>query len=169
MATLRELTAEFGFFQQELIDAGGEISPEIETRLVYFEQSLATKTDSIAYVMDRLEGEAEYWKTKAAEMQKLSKSFANAHERIKDGVKHAMRTMGATEIKGDEQTFTLSDSRKKLVINEPSKVPGWYMREVVSREIVKGDIEDDLKKGLLVPGCTLEPVYTLRVKYSVKK
>jgi len=169
MATLRELTAEFGFFQQELIDAGGEISPEIETRLAHFEASLTTKADSIAYVLDHLDAEAIYWKAKASDMQKLARSFSNAHERLKDRVKFAMRKMGATEIKGDEQTFSLSDSRKKLVIFDQEKVPDSFLKETIVTEPDKYAIESSLKAGIEVPGCMLEPVYMLRVKYSLKK
>lgn len=162
------LVAEMSGLVAAIVEAGGELSPELEAVFDGVQKDLAVKCDGYAFFMDRLDSEEKFWKERADQMARVARSIAGLRDRLKDRIKEAMIALDTTEIKGEEIRFKLSPMAPKLVINS-ELLPPSYTKEVTERvpnkELIKHDIE---VAGITVPGASLEEVFGLR-KYLNKK
>lgn len=165
--SLPTMVAEMSLILQQVIEAGGELSPELETAFDNLGSQIQTKADGYAFFMDRLDNESEFWKEKANAYLKVSRSCANLKERLNNSIKLAMRTLDADEIKGDDMRFKLSKLAPRLVLEE-ALLPSEYKMVVTTHVPDKDRIKADLANKVEIPGAMLEPVYSLR-KYPNRK
>lgn len=164
---LFELVAEANGITKAIIEAGGELSPELETALINIDLAMAEKVDGYDHVMERLEHEAEYWKAKADAYAKIAKAHANAKERMKNAIKSAMQAMEKTEVKGVDVRFKMTPVKPKLVIDQATLDPS-YLMQVTTSVPDKERIEMALRLGDEVMGAKLEQSFALR-SYANKK
>lgn len=164
--TLPALVAEMSLILNQIIEAGGELSPELETSFDNLGGAIQTKADNYAFFMDRLDAEADFWKAKADSYIKVSRSCANLKERLNNSIKLAMRTLDTDEVKGHDMRFKLSKLAPKLVLE--GEVPAEYKMVVTTTVPDKERIKADLTNGVVIAGAVLEPVYSLR-KYANRK
>jgi hypothetical protein len=155
-----------------LISSGGEMTPELEQMLSITEATLPMKIDGYAFALDRLKMESAWCAEKVAQWSKLKHSLDACADRLKDGLKFAMKTMETTELVGNESRFVLSATKPRLVIDE-AMISELYKVQVVSTVIEKDKIRADLDMGLTVPGATYEESCALRaypaISASAKK
>lgn len=164
--TLNSLAGQMGMIMTILTESGGELTTELEAIFDTVSQQLTEKADSYAYVLDKLEHEAAFYKAKADQFAKVSKGLLNVQDRMKQAIKVAMAQMGTDEVKGSDFRFKLSNSQPKLVIDELT-LPVEYTITKAITEPNKPIIREMLESGLKIPGAALEPVQTLR-KYVAK-
>lgn len=165
--TLYSLVTQAQAIEQQIMEAGGELSPEVEQALTQVDLSLAEKIDSYDFVMDRLEGQSDYWKAKAALYTKISKSYDGVRERLRTAIKDAMIALNKTEIAGNDVRFKLQNSAPKLIIDE-AKVSDKFKMQITTMVIDKERIKSALKDGIPVEGATLEQGQHIR-PYANKK
>lgn len=146
--------------ESKLLEAGGEITPEIEELLAVVSEGLPAKVDAYKAIMERLALAEGFYSEKAKQYQSAAKSCVKAVERLKDNIKYAMRSMNATAIEGEDFKFTLSEMATKVVIK--GEVPKEFMREVVKVEPDTDAIRSALVMGEELPFATLERVFALR-------
>lgn len=161
--SLGDLVAQSQFIERLVIEAGGELTPELESALAEFERDITDKASSIQFVRERIESEAEFWKKKADKYQAIAKSLSNASKRLSERLKFAMSSAGLTELKDADNRFKLIDMPPKLTILDQSFLPSEYMTETIVREPDKLKIKTELQAGKKIPGCALEEVKALRV------
>lgn len=161
------LVAEMSGVVGAIVEAGGELSPELESLFDNVQKDLAVKCDGYAFFMDRLDSEEKFWKERAENMVRVARSIAGLRERLKDRIKEAMVAMETTEIKGEEIRFKLSKLAPKLVVDELT-LPMEYKAQRISYVPDKDKIQTDLSNGCEIPGVGVEPVFSLR-KYLNKK
>jgi hypothetical protein len=165
--TLVTLAANMGTILAEIAEAGGELSPKIEALLDDVGKDLALKTDSYVMVMDKLEAESEFWKSKADSFSRVSKGCAHVVQQMKERIKMAILLMGEDEVRGADFRFKLSPSQPRLTINEHELPEEWLM--VVTANVPdKERIRAALEAGQEIPGATYEQTKSLR-KYVNKK
>lgn len=159
--SLSLLVAEMSQVLTQIVEAGGELSPEIESMFDSLGTEIQTKTDNYAFFMERLDSEAEYWKARAETMTKVARSCINLKARLNDSIKLAMQQLGQDEIKGNEMRFKLSKLAPKLVLEEAAVTDAYKM--IVTQHVPdKERIKHDLAAGLAVPGARMEDVFSLR-------
>lgn len=158
--SLREIVNITSNIENMLIEANGEITEEIEQLLAIKDVQLPQKVDSYSLITDRFEKIEEYYKIKAAEFMAISKAASKVQDRLKEGLKLAMKDMGITELNGIDYRFKLSASNPKVVIDDESQIEDAYCAFVKKPESKR--IAEDLKLGLPVKGAHLEPSYSLR-------
>lgn len=160
MATLKDLLATSNELTQQLVESGGEITPEIDAQLMVMTDHLPDKVDSYEFVMRRLGHEEEYWSARAEEAARIAKSCKAAAERLKERVKYLMLEHGVNELKGNDSKIVLQNSTPKLVIDE-SKLPAKYwITETVSKPnkpLIRQQMASEE-----IPGVVLEPTTALR-------
>ncbi len=159
--TLRTLVQQSNDLMSQLAEAGGELTPELESQLAHVELSLPEKIDSYSHLMDKLDLEIEMWKQKADFYYSIAKSCKNVKERLKENIKFAMQEMTVSEIKGNDVRFKLSNSKPTLLIDEELIDP-LYTSQVTTTVIDKKRIEEDLKNGVPVAGARLVENVSLR-------
>ncbi len=160
--TLATLVAEAQGIIQALVEAGGELTPELEARLEVNQTSLVAKVDGYAFIESRLEAEAEFWKRRAEVNARIAKTLTNMQKNLLERIKWGIQEMGKTEVCGVDSRFFLVKCAQKLVINPDVLPPEWTMQvteTVPDKERIKAALTD----GFEVPGASLEGGLALRV------
>lgn len=166
--TLPEIMAQATAITQALIEAGGELSPELEKRLELNKQELAQKVDAYIFIDDRFQAEAKFFAERAKAYQKIARSFERLSDVLRERVKQVMVETDTKEIRGDEYRFVLSPTQPRLVIEE-GKLPREFLIQVTTVTPDKERIKTTLKDGFEIPGATLEGGFALRSYLNGKK
>ena len=167
MSNLIAITQSILAIENEILDNGGELTPELELDLAITEKNLLEKVDSYAYLIDRLEMGVEFFKAKQDEANKLKKSYEITIERLKERLNYSMEELNTNELKGSEYCFKQVRSKSKVEIIDADSLPMEYIREKLSYEPDKDKIFKDLEKGKIISGVVLKETKSLR-KYLVK-
>ena len=139
-----------------IIENGGEITPEQETALDNLKMELTDKVMNICHIRKRNEANIEYWKAvKQAADDKL-KACENTNKWLSNYVAMAMKKANITKIKADNQLFTVSLVKGKTsVVVDDVDLLDFGMFEVVRKPLSK-PIKEALEKGEAVQGAHLE-------------
>lgn len=78
-------------------------------------------------------------------------------------IREEMSSEGMCEMQGVYIKYTLSPSPHRLVIEDEKLIPNEYKRDIVTTEIRKDAIKDELKLGTIIPGARLEQGTTLKL------
>lgn len=165
---LQVMVLEFNNIVSAIAEAGGELTPELEAAFDGMGAQIQVKADSYAFVMDRLDAEAEFWKKRAEQFSRVAKSCKNLKERLNDSIKMAMKQLGTDEVHGVDMRFKLTRMAPKLVIQE-SLLPSEYKMVVTETVPDKERIKADLANKCEVPGAVMEEVLALRKYVNSKK
>lgn len=158
---LSEIVARSTALTQLIIQADGELSPELEAALAEVDLALQEKVDGYHYLMERLEGEGEYFAKKADAYKRVAKAHSQLSDRIKDRIKGAMIAMEKTDVTGFDVRFRLSKATPRLALMESMLDPA-YLLTVTTHVPDKERIKRDLLDGKTVGGASLEQGYSLR-------
>jgi len=161
--SLFDLNKTFNEFMELVARREGEISEEEETNLVALEQTLLAKADSCAFVLDKLDAEADFYKAQADRLMQFSKTCANARERLKSRITEAVQLSPDKYIRGDLISFTLKKNPPSVIVLDEKKIPEKFIETVVSRKVDKVAIKNAIKLGEAVEGCELVQGESLNV------
>ncbi len=162
MSNLISITQSIIALENEILDNGGELTPELELSLEITEKNLLEKVDKYVYLIDRLESGVEFFKAKQDEAAKLKKSYESTIDNLKERLKFAMKTLNTNELRGLEYSYKLAKSKSKVKIENIETIPMEYVREKITYEPDKEKIFAALEIGLQISGATLENTYSLR-------
>jgi len=160
--TLNSLMAAQHELLEALVASDGELSAEMESKLAQLEVSVPAKLDSYYLIMERLDSEAAYFKSRAEEFAMAAKQMGSAKERLKDNLKFHMQSNALKELAGVDYKFTLSNSKPSVLIHNEELIPKEYCKEVVMVKIDKDKIREDLSLGVPVAGASLVEGVSLR-------
>lgn len=163
--TLPELVGQASKIHQMIVEANGELSPELEQALSRVDLAVATKIDSYAYLERWFESQSSFYKSEADRYSKVSKALMNARERLRNGIKYAMQTLGRDEVQGMTTRYKLAGTQPSLEVNE-ALLPMEY--KVIQYVPDSAKIRAALKEGVNIPGAALVPGVALR-SYAAKK
>lgn len=167
--SLAHLAAEATEISRMLMESNGELTPELESRLMINEQALLTKADGYIYIIEELESQSALWKRRKDACAALQKRFETQVERLKSRIKEAMRLMGKTEVTGSLYKFQLRKSQPRLVIIHDDEIPADCKMIVQTTVVDKEKVKSALISGLDVPGATLEESGSLFITESNKE
>lgn len=159
---LAMLFAEQNKIIEKLIEGDGEISSELEIEMKDLAAITEAKTDGYYLILERLESESLFFKTRADEFTTASKTLSNAHFRIKARLKDLMQQNDFQELIGHDYKFKLSASKPSVIINNEDLIPSEYKTEVTTIQIDKNKISEDLRIGVPVSGASLQESFALR-------
>lgn len=159
--SLGELVQHSNKIEEQIINAGGEITPELEKELDLVGSDLAVKVDNYCHLIDRTKTMSEYWANQAKELQAISRSCKNFSVRLKERIKMALLEGKKSEIVGHKKRFLLSNTAARLVIDETT-LDKTYLMEVVTHVPDKERIKQTLKAGKKVKGACLQGGVSLR-------
>jgi len=164
--SLFSLVLESKEITSKIIESGGEISPEIEKSLATVSDGLLKKVDNYAYFLDQIKHEQSYWKKKKEEFYNVEKSLKDFEKRLKEAIKAAMKDLKQDKIDGNDYYFRLQNTKPSIDLME-GLIPDQYKQEVVTIEIDRKRIEEDIAMGLEIPGALVTKNKSLR-KYINK-
>ena len=115
--TLFQLSADMAALEDELMENGGELTPEIEGMLVATQEALVAKADGYNTLLRKLkaeeavcDNEAKYWAAK-------KKVAGNAQKRIREHINEVMGVYGLTRIEGEHCKISRSE-RENIEVDE---------------------------------------------------
>ena len=166
---LLELQAQYSKLIQKVIENDGALDNATELDLANNEQALAKKVDSYDFIIKKLKADQSYFSDRIKEYQKAKKSLQNAEESLKGRIKLFLNINKASEVQGDDVVFKLCSSKAALIIQDESKVPEKYKKQILITEVEKELLRQDLETGMEIEGAYLEPAHSLRSYIKTKK
>lgn len=167
MNTLHKIVEQRLNIIRQVIDAGGEISEELEQALVNLDVALPEKIDGYAYVVDDLKAEQKLWKKRSDDFAKVAKSCGKAIEFLKEGLKIAASKLKVAEFEGNDYRVKISGGTHSVIITNEDKIPEEF--KVITASIDKAKIKKALKEGRAVPGAELLEGETVRFYVNRKR
>ncbi len=161
--SLVAMASEISLIEQTLINSSGEITPELEELLNCKDLELPEKVDGYAFRYSRLEALEAWYKSRAAEFDKMTSGYKKAKEQLKANAKIAMELLGADELVGVDYKLKMQNTKGSVIIKEPHRVDPKYMTTEITTKIDKDAIYADLKAGVKVDGVELESGGALKV------
>lgn len=153
--SLYNIEQEYQELSSLLVDAGGELTPELEERLQINKDNLTVKAVNYGYVIKDLEAEVEAIDVEIKRLTALKKSRESAIGRLEIGIKGAMELYEIDEVKLG--TIKINFRKSTAVeITDEALIPELFKEAVpATYKISKKDISDVLKAGETVPGARL--------------
>lgn len=165
--TLIELLEHYNDLHSRIVLNEGEVTPDIESEFDRLSLDSAQKVDTYAYVLEKFKHDAEFWKKKIENIEKIKKGLESAEARLKQRIKSIMVERGLKTLEGFDSSFHLSKAKDRILV-EDEKLPPEFWQERIERFYDKELIREELKDGP-IPGVHLEQSFALRQKPSRKE
>jgi len=165
MATTFDLIVEVGALVADIMEAGGEVTPEIEERLdeLLDGGELSQKLERLHAVVRRLKGEADFLKgeeKRIAARRKVAENQSSYLSNLAGELLRAHETLtGEHKVKTTTGLAWLSNS-KRLEVDDEDAVPAAFIEQ--RPHILKAHIKAALESGDEVPGCSLQTTRSIR-------
>lgn len=154
--SLYTIENEYQKIADELMENGGELTPEIELALSINKYQLQGKSAGYAFVIKDKDAEIEAIDKEIERLSKLKQSRVNTKERLKNAIKSAMELYGIEKIESNTIRITLAKSAPSVVIEDESLIPKKYKKTETKTSVLKKEISNDLKAGAKIKGAYLE-------------
>lgn len=160
---LFNIQQEYIHLSQQLIESGGELTPELELALEINQQNLSVKAENYAHVIRTMDYECDIIDAEIKRLQGLKQGRVKAAERLKGMVSDAMQLTGTKELKF--ATVKLSFRKSESVeVENVNTLPAQFKKVEVSESAKKAEIKEALKKGEQIPGCQIVTKEHLQIK-----
>lgn len=160
---LYNIEQEYTNLTDELIENGGELTPELEQRLEINKSQLETKGRGYAYIVKQLDDEISLIKSEKKRLDALLKSREKVKERLKETLKNAMDRHEMIEIKTD--TLKINFRKSEVVeIEDLALLDPSYKTVKSTITANKDEIKKDIKNGVSVQGAILVENRNIQIK-----
>lgn len=162
--SLYQITQEQAELFNFILEADGEITPDVEDSLKINEQNFETKARGYIWMIKKLEADNITITEEKERLQRIEKRNDKLIERLKENLKYALEIFG--EIKKVD-TFTLSIKETKYTdIFDPELVPAKFkvIETTTTTKIPKDEIKKAIESGEEVPGAKIATNKTLKIK-----
>lgn len=161
--SLFEIEVQYRLLAEQLIEAGGELTPETEAALQINKTDLETKARSYGYVVLDLESEVEQIDAQIKRLSAMKSARNKTIDRLKETVSNAMQLFEISEVK--TATLKLNFRKSESVeVDNLDLLDATYKVEKVSVTANKVKIKEDIKAGINVLGAVLQVNQNLQIK-----
>jgi hypothetical protein len=161
MKSLFNITAEALNLASALED--GEITPELENRLIINQTELQEKAINYAYVIRTVEIDVSAIDEEIKRLQAIKKAKTNVIDRMKESVVTAMGIYGIEKVSTPTLNLSLRKSESIEIVNE-SQIPDGFKTQKITVAPDKTRIKQAIKDGDEVQGAVLNINYNLQIK-----
>lgn len=162
---LYELSTQLAKINNEIFDADGELTEELEKRLDDSTLAMKDKVQSIVKWTLNLKGKAEMIDAEIERLQHKKKMTDNLNKRLSDYVRQAMLAADINKIEYPTFTVCVQKNPRSVEIIDEEIIPSAYkiVKQVIS--VDKRRLMDDLTAGEKIQGCQLVTTMThLRIR-----
>jgi len=160
--TLYTIKTDYLRIAEELIENGGELTPELEQALTINQDQLQEKATNYAYIIMEAEYEIYMLDKEIARLQAMKKSRGNMVDRLKSNISGAMELYGVEKIESAMMKLSFRKSESVEIIDE-KLIPAEYLVPQPAK-ISKSAIKEAIKKGETIPGAAMVTNFNLQVK-----
>lgn len=161
--SLFKISNELQLVINELIETGGELTPEIENALVIAEGDLKTKATNYAVVIRAIEYDNSIVDAEIKRLSAIKKVRINTVDRLKTALSNALIQFDIDEIETPTSKINFRKSTV-LEVSDETHIDKKYKKNVVTTTIDKMAIKKDLKNGEKIAGCELVHKKNLQIK-----
>lgn len=153
---LYELSSELAVIEDELIDAGGELTDELEKRLDSCTMGFNAKVENIAkWVLD-LGAREETVDREIARLTVRKKAVQNLQRRLKEYTKMCMERAGKTKLDFGAVTVSVHRNPPSVEVRDEKAVPVRFITIIPEQHVIdKKALLEALKAGEKVEGAVL--------------
>lgn len=146
----------------ELIENGGELTPELEIALQITKDNFHSKSENYAYITKQFASENDIIDNEIKRLQQAKKAREKTIERLKSTIEYAMNTFEVDKIETPliKISFRKSES---VEVEDVNNLPALYKVVKVSETADKLKIKDAIKSGILIEGCTIKTNKNLQI------
>ena len=160
--SLYQITKEQSELFNFILEADGEITPDVEESLKINEENFESKSRSYIWKIKKLESENVTISNELERMKRIEKRNDKLIDRLKESMKMALEIFGESK---KIDTFTLSLRKSKSVeIIDAELIPEAYRVVKTTETMNKTEIKKAIESGLTVPGATIKENNNLQIK-----
>ena len=161
--SIYQIQNEYQLLINQVIDADGELSPEVMEALQINEQQLQSKAVDYSYVIKQLDFDCDQIDAELKRLQQLKKVRTNLVERLKDTISNAMNLYEVEKIETPLIKLSFRNSESVEITNESQLDACFIVTKTVSSPDKKA-IKDAIKNGVFVEGATISYNRNLQIK-----
>lgn len=154
---------EYQLLINQIIEAEGEITSEIEKALTINKEQLQSKAVDYSYVIKQLDSDCEQIDAELKRLQQLKKVRTNLAERLKNTISNAMNLYEVEKIETPLIKLSFRNSESVEITNESQLDACFIVTKTVTSPDKKA-IKDAIKSGVLVEGATISYNKNLQIK-----
>ena len=160
--SLYQITKEQAELFNFILEADGEITPDVEESLKINEQNFETKARGYIWMIKKLEADNVTINEEMNRLERIEKRNDKLIERLKENMKFALEIFGESK---KVDTFTLSLRKSKSVeIIDADVIPESFRVIKTTESINKTEIKKAIESGVTVPGATIKENNNLQIK-----
>lgn len=148
---------------EEIIENGGEVTPEQEQALAINKETLEVKAVKYGYVIRQVEDDISAIDREIKRLEELKKPLTNTIAKLEDTVSKAMNLYGITEIKLQNLKIYFHPSTAAEITDE-KLIPAKYKKKETVIKIDKRALLADLRAEKKVKGAELKNNKTIKFK-----
>ena len=154
---------EYLLLVNQIIENGGEVTPQQELNLQITRDQLQDKGTNYAFVIKKLDAECDIIDAEIKRLSELKKVRQNACERLKSNISHAMQIFEVDKI---ESPLIKLSFRKSQSVNvaDVNSLPSEYKTIKVTETADKLKIKQALLNGEKIEGCEIINSQNLQIK-----
>ena len=158
-----QIQNEYLLLVNQIIENGGEITPQQELNLQITRDQLQDKGTNYAFVIKKLDAECDIIDAEIKRLTELKKVRQNACERLKSNISHAMQIFEVDKI---ESPLIKLSFRKSQSVNvaDVNSLPNEYKTIKVTESADKIKIKQALLTGEVIEGCEIVNNNNLQIK-----
>jgi hypothetical protein len=158
-----QIEKEYLELANQLIESGGECSPELELQLTINQEQLEQKARGYGFVVKQMESDVLIIDAEIKRLGELKKARIKTIERLETTVSNAMQLYQINRL----ETPTLKISFRKsesVEIDNEADIPAQFLKEKITYTIDKVAIKEAIKKGEVVIGARLQVNQNIQIK-----
>jgi hypothetical protein len=158
-----QIEKEYLELANQLIESGGECSPELELQLTINQDQLEQKARGYGFVVKQMESDVSIIDAEIKRLGELKKARLKTIERLETNVSQAMQLYQINRL----ETPTLKISFRKsesVEIDNEAEIPAQFLKAKTTYTIDKTAIKEAIKKGEVVAGARLQINQNIQIK-----
>jgi hypothetical protein len=161
MRALYHIDQELQAINEELMAAQGELTPELENKLVITKAELAEKSVNYAMVILNNQADTQAIETEIKRLKALKDAIDSTTDKLKEAVSNAMLMHDLTEVKSPLVKMSFRKSKSVHITDENELDASFFeYKRTVNKTAIKKAIEG----GELVAGAELIEKNNLQIK-----
>jgi hypothetical protein len=158
-----QIEKEYLELANQLIESGGEVSPELELQLTINQEQLEQKARGYGFVVKQMESDVLIIDAEIKRLGELKKARLKTMQKLETTVSNAMQLYQINKL----ETPTLKISFRKsesVEIDNEADIPAQFLKEKITYTIDKVAIKEAIKKGEVVIGARLQVNQNIQIK-----
>lgn len=136
----------------------------LEKALKDIEDNIEIKAENTAKLIKGIDSDIEVLKTEEKRLADRRKALENKKEGIKSYLENHLRIMEIDKVKTPLFTVALQNNPPSVNVLNEDLIPERYKKSVTTVSLVKKDLLEDLKQGLIIPGAEIKQTKSLRIR-----